>query len=238
MGYKISTIIVEDEPLAREGLISNINEIRFLELVAVCEDALEANNAILEHKPHLMFLDIKMPQISGIEFLSSLSNPPMVVFTTAYPKYALQGYDLNIVDYLVKPYPFNRFLKAINKVKELYDYRNDTKGKNSKYFFAKVENKLERITFEEILYIEGMENYVSIYITTGRCITLMTMKAMEELLPTNMFLRIHNSYIVNVNKIQVIQGNELIVEKKNLPISRKKKAEIVEKLVGRNWKNK
>lgn len=231
---KIKTIIVEDEPLAREGLKSYIREIEFLDLVATCENALEANDAISSQNPDLMFLDIQMPKITGLDFLKSLNNPPLVIFTTAYPNYALQGFELNVIDYLVKPYPFDRFLKAANKAREMHLLKNQqfTTEKIKDYIFLKVDNVLKRINFADILFVEGMENYIAVHTLEGRFITLMTMKNMEESLPSQVFLRVHKTYIISKPKVKGIVGNEIDMGVKKIPFSRSRRNEIIEALVG------
>jgi DNA-binding LytR/AlgR family response regulator len=232
MNRKIKVIIVEDEPLARMGLTGYVEDVEFLELCQVCEDALEANNAIHRHKPDLMFLDIQMPRLTGIDFLKSLSHPPMVIFTTAFPNYALQGFELDVIDYLVKPYPFDRFLKAVNKARDLFLLKTRIYETNSKpdHFFVKAGNKLERVDFNSIRYIEAMENYMVIHTDMGHLVTLLTMKAIEDELPGDAFIRIHKSYIVNKNRVRSIDGNEVIVENKKLPISRQKKQEVLNRI--------
>jgi DNA-binding LytR/AlgR family response regulator len=234
MTDKIKAIIVEDEPLARMGLVEYVENVDFLHLCQICEDALQANNAIHEHRPDLMFLDIQMPRLTGIDFLKSLSNPPMVIFTTAYPNYALQGFELDVIDYLVKPYPFDRFLKAVNKARDLFLLKSASTSKDPAqkpdHFFVKADSKLERVNFNSIAYIEAMENYVVINTDDGRIITLMTMKALEDELPGHTFIRIHKSYIVNKDRIKAIDGNEVVVGNKKLPISRQKKQEILDKI--------
>jgi len=227
----IKTIVVEDEPLAREGLKAYIREIGFLELVASCENALEANTALHTFQPSLMFLDIQMPKITGIDFLKSLVQPPLVIFTTAYPNYALQGFDLDVVDYLVKPYPFDRFLKAVNKAKDILQLKKHSLGQNTDmldHVYVKADSRFERINFEDILYVEGMENYVSIHTRQGRLITMMTMKSMEELLPERRFLRVHKTYIVALEKVTAVDGNQLCIGDKKLPISRQRRNEILD----------
>ncbi len=232
---KIRTIIVEDEPLAREGLKSYIREIDSLELCAVCENALDANEVLKEEKPDLMFLDIQMPKITGIDFLKSLQSPPMVILTTAYPNYALQGFELDVVDYLVKPYPFDRFLKAVNKAKDLYHLKQHPKEYPSTKdaIFLKVDNILKRVILNDIIYIEGMENYVALHTKEGRMITLMTMKSMEETLPSENFLRVHKTYIISKNHVKGIEGNEIDMGKVKIPMSRNRRNEIIDELVGR-----
>ena len=231
---KIKTIIVEDEPLAREGLKSYIREIEFLDLVATCENALEANDAISSQNPDLMFLDIQMPKITGLDFLKSLKKPPLVIFTTAYPNYALQGFELDVIDYLVKPYPFDRFLKAANKAREMHLLKNQqSTSENTKdHIFLKVDNVLKRINFADILYIEGMENYIAIHTNEGRFITLMTMKSIEESLPSQIFIRVHKTFIISKPKVKGIIGNEIDMGVKKIPFSRSRRNEIIETLVG------
>jgi DNA-binding LytR/AlgR family response regulator len=232
---KIKTILVEDEPLAREGLKSYIREIEFLDLVALCENALEANDALASEIPDLMFLDIQMPKITGLDFLKSLNKPPMVIFTTAYPNYALQGFELDVVDYLVKPYPFDRFLKAVNKARELFELKNPSVINAilpKDHFYVKVDNILKRVDFRDIVYIEGMENYVAIHTVNGRLITLMTMKSMEENLPKKDFLRVHKTYIISRAKVQAIIGNEIDMGISKVPLSRVRRSEIISDLTG------
>lgn len=232
---KIRAIIVEDEPLAREGLKSYVREIDSLELCATCENALEANEALKSEKIDLMFLDIQMPKITGIDFLKSLQSPPMVILTTAYPNYALQGFELDVVDYLVKPYPFDRFLKAVNKAKDLFQLRQNPKENptSKEAIFIKVDNVLKRVVLNDIIFIEGMENYVALHTKEGRMITLMTMKSMEENLPAEKFLRVHKTYIISKNQVKGIEGNEIDMGKAKVPMSRNRRNEIIEELVGR-----
>jgi DNA-binding LytR/AlgR family response regulator len=235
---KLRTLVVEDEPLAREGLLAYIRDIEFLELVGVCENALEANKQLHALRPDLMFLDIHMPKLSGIDFLKSLSQPPMVIMTTAYPNFALQGYELNVMDYLVKPYPFDRFLKAVNKALDYHMLKQSPRHSpetieepGAQYVFVKADNKWEKILFEDVHYVEGMENYVAFHTASGRVITLLTMKRVEELLPPKEFIRIHKSYLVALSKIRSVEGNEVLVGTRKLPISRQKRAEVMEALL-------
>jgi DNA-binding LytR/AlgR family response regulator len=229
---KIQTLIVEDEPLAREGLQMYVREIGFLEIKGVCEDALSANKMLSDQSIDLMFLDIQMPKLTGIDFLKSIKNPPMVIMTTAYPNFALQGYELDVIDYLVKPYPFDRFLKAVNKARDFFDLKHKpSETPKEDFFFVKCDYRYEKIQFNDVLYVEGMENYVVIYTAAQKYVTLLRMKNIEETLPSGDFLRIHKSYIVSTRAVTSIDGNEVIVAGKRLPLSREKKAEILEKLV-------
>ncbi len=236
MNRKLRVLIVEDEHLAAEGLKSYVAEIDFLELNAYCENALIANKILAEQSIDLIFLDIQMPKLTGIDFLKSLSKPPMVIFTTAYPNYALQGYELDVIDYLVKPYPFDRFLKAVNKAKDRFVLeQSDTADSYSQfkadYFFVKTDHKLEKVILSDIYFIKAMENYVVIYTSNQKIMSLMTMKSMEEKLAEEQFLRIHKSYIVNIQKIESLEGNFLNVKSHQLPISRQKKQEVLDRII-------
>ena len=235
MTQKIQTIVVEDEPLAREGLLNYIREVDFLHVIKECEDAMEANRILASEKVDLMFLDIQMPKITGIDFLKSLKNPPMVIMTTAYPNFALQGYELDVLDYMVKPFPFDRFLKAANKARDFFELKsrnqNEPVKMDADYFFVKCDYRYEKIHFKDILYIEGMENYIIIWTATQKYVTLLRMKTVEETLPSTDFIRIHKSFIVSTSAISSIDGNEVIVAGKRLPMSREKKSEIMEKVL-------
>lgn len=230
---KMNVIIVEDEPLAREGLQMYVREVDFLDVKAVCEDALQANQALNEHPIDLMFLDIQMPKITGVEWMKSLKTPPLAIMTTAYPNFALQGFELDVVDYLVKPFPFDRFLKAVNKAHELFELRQkaSTQSAREDFFFVKCDSRFEKIHFRDVQFVEGMENYVVIHTQNQKYVTLLRMKALEETLPAADFIRIHKSYIASVKSISAIDGNDVLVGGKRLPISRERKTEILERLV-------
>jgi DNA-binding LytR/AlgR family response regulator len=234
MKTNIQTIIVEDEPLAREGLLNYIKEVDFITVKKVCEDALDANKVLASEKIDLMFLDVQMPKITGIDFLKSLKHPPIVIMTTAYPNFALQGYELDVLDYLVKPFPFDRFFKAANKAREYFELKHkgpEAQSSKEDYFFVKCDYRYEKIHFKDILYIEGMENYVVIHTLSQKFVTLLRMKTVEETLPASDFIRIHKSFIVSVRAISSIDGNDVIVSGKRLPISREKKSEILERVL-------
>lgn len=232
----INTIIVDDEPLALEILEAHIANVPELNLVAKCSNAIEANKALQENDVDLMFSDIQMPQLSGIEFLRSLSNPPMVIFTTAYPEYAVEGFNLEALDYLLKPISFERFFKAANKAIEKYKAENGgdinaNSDSSEDYFFVKSDKKLVKTFYRDILYIEGLKDYVIIRTETGRVITLQTMKSLEAKLPSDMFQRIHRSYILNLTKIQALEGNMVeLMEKgqaKLIPIGKNYRDDLV-----------
>lgn len=231
----IKAIIVDDEPLALDVLETYIEKMPELVLVAKCENAIEANEALKNNDIDLMFLDIQMPQITGVEFLKSLNNPPAVIFTTAYPDYAVEGFELNAVDYLLKPISLDRFMKAVNKVSEKIGKKSHDNGNTVEmegdFFFVKADKKLIKVDFDDIVYIEGLKDYVIIRQETGRVITLQTMKSLEAKLPESTFKRVHRSYIVNINKINAVVGNMLeVTEKgqtKHIPIGKNYREELL-----------
>jgi DNA-binding LytR/AlgR family response regulator len=187
---------------------------------------LEANEALKNYSIDLMFLDIQMPQLTGIDFVKTLAKPPLIVFTTAYSNYAIQGFELNALDYLLKPISLDRFMKSVNKaVEQLGLLKKEESGhqgghsvsENQDFFFVKADKKLVKVNFDDIIYIEGLKDYVIIRLVSGRVITLQTMKSLEDKLPSPTFRRIHRSYIVAMSKIMAIEGNMVEVMEKNLP---------------------
>jgi DNA-binding LytR/AlgR family response regulator len=225
---KIKCIITDDEPVARKGLQGYIEKIDFLELVAVCEDAIQLNSVLKEKAVDLVFLDIEMPYVSGIEFLANATLPPAVIFTTAYEKYAIKGYELDVLDYLLKPISFDRFLKAANKA---FDHFKTIQSEGHSHFFIKAENKLQKINFSEILFVEAMENYMAIYTPEKKILANITLKSLLEILPPASFIQPHKSYIVSIDSIQSIEGNILHVGKYQVPMSKYQKEEVMEKIV-------
>ncbi|HYE54408.1 MAG TPA: LytTR family DNA-binding domain-containing protein [Chitinophagaceae bacterium] len=227
---KIRCIVTDDEPMARKGLQGYIARIDFLELVAVCENAMELNTMLKQQPADLLFLDIEMPYVTGIDLLKSLPAPPKVIFTTAYDKYAIQGFELEVLDYLLKPISFERFLKAANKAYEHLS-RNVHAQTEQDHLFVKADNKLEKVRFDEILFIEAMENYIGIYTEEKKIITHSTLKALQEKLPQQRFIQPHKSYLVAINKINSIEGNILHIGHYQVPISKYQKEEVLEKIV-------
>jgi|SRR6186713_363271 len=226
----IRCVITDDEPFARKGLQGYIEQIDFLDLKGVCENAVELNSLLKKENIDLLFLDIEMPYVTGIDFLRNISNPPKVIFTTAYEKYALQGFELEVMDYLLKPISFERFLKAANKA---FDYFRAQQGPapGQDYIFVKADGKLEKIHFADILFAEGLENYVAIYTHEKKVITHLTLKMLQETLPAGSFIQPHKSYIVAIEKIGSIEGNILHVRNYQVPISKYQKEEVMEKIV-------
>lgn len=229
----LKSIIVEDEPLARDGLKDYVAQVPFLQLTHVCEDALQANQVLANEPVDLMFLDIHMPRLTGIDFLKSLKTAPIVILTTAYPNFALQGYELDVLDYLVKPFPFERFLKAVNKARDFHQLtqKGAPVASESDYIFIKCDYRYEKVRFRDILYVEGMENYVTIHTSGQKFMTLLRMKTVEESLPALDFMRIHKSFIVSISAIQAIEGNDVVVAGQRLPISRDRKAALLERVL-------
>ena len=231
----INCIIIDDEPLARKGLKEYITDVDFLHLTGEFDNAVKATELISKGNVQLLFLDIQMPRITGLEFFKSLHHAPPVIFTTAYPQYALDGFDLNALDYLVKPISFDRFFKAALKAKEYYEVRQHNeegvKEKKEDYFFIKADNKLVKILFDEILFIEALQNYVTIHTVDKKFITYLTFKSVEEYLASDRFIKTHKSYIVSASKIDSIEGNEIRIGNHHIPISRNEKEEVMEKLL-------
>ncbi len=225
----VNVIIVDDEPLAQDVLETYISKFPELNLVRKCSNALEANEVLKHEDVDLMFLDIQMPQLTGIDFLKTLNKPPLVIFTTAYPNYALEGFELNALDYLLKPISLERFIKAVNKAIEQVELlkkdkvapviaKTSTEGETEvDYIFVKADKKLVKVNYNDIIYIEGLKDYVIIRMEAQRVITLQTMKSLEDKLPSSRFKRIHRSYIINVAKINAIVGNMVEVMEKNVP---------------------
>jgi two-component system LytT family response regulator len=224
----ISCIITDDEPFARKGLQGYIEKIGFLDLKGVCEDALQLSNLLQQQPVDLLFLDIQMPHITGIEFIKALSNPPKVIFTTAFEQYALQGFELDVIDYLLKPISYERFLKAAWKARDFFALR-DVKSSSPlvPYMFAKANGRMEKINFDEILYIEGMENYVAIYFDNKKLIVHTTIKGLLEKLPPGQFIQTHKSYVVAINKVESIEGNTIHIKKNQVPVSKYLREEVL-----------
>ena len=236
----INCVIIDDEPLAREGLASYVREVDFLNLSGVCENPLELLPLIDRQAADLIFLDIQMPKMNGIEFLKILQKPPMVIITTAYPSYALEGFQLNVLDYLLKPITFERFFKAATKARDYYKLlTGDPAKQDEDYFFIKCGSKYEKVFFEDVLYVEGMQNYVTIYSTRGKYITMLSLKSLEEKLADTAFIRIHKSFIASITKIDGIEGNELFIQNNRIPISRNYREQVIERVISKRlWDKK
>jgi DNA-binding LytR/AlgR family response regulator len=217
MRYKC--IIIEDEPLAQNILKKYIADHPSLELVATCSDALEAQTILAHQNIQLLFLDINLPKLSGINFIKTLIHPPLVIFTTAYPEFAVEGFELNAVDYLLKPFSFERFLKAVNKVIEKLNApaQHYTAGSSS-FIFLKADKKNHKVDLETIHYIEAIGDYMKVITDAGQLVVNETMKKMQEELPASHFIRVHKSFIISRSKIRFIEGNYVQVAEKSIPI--------------------
>lgn len=232
----INCIIIDDEPLARNGLKEYIADIDFLNLLGEFGNALAATEMIGSGNVQLIFLDIQMPKITGLDFFKTLKDPPAVIFTTAYPQYALDGFEVNAVDYLVKPISFERFLKATLKAKDFFESRQSAKaeamsGNTEEYFFIKADNKLVKILYDDVLFVEALQNYVTIHTAEKKHISYLTFKSVEDYLPANRFIKVHKSYIIAAAKVESIDGNEIRLGQHRIPISRSLKDEVIDKLV-------
>jgi two-component system LytT family response regulator len=227
----ISCLIVDDEPIARSGMLEYIEQVEFLHAVASCKNAVEASTALENHHVDLVFLDIQMPKITGIDFLKNLQNPPLVVITTAFPEYAIEGYELNILDYLLKPISFERFFKAAVKAQSYLNFRikHDVTATDT-YFFIKSNQKLEKIFIADILYIEALSNYVILHTKNKKHIVYMSFKGIESQLPDNLFLKIHKSFIVALNAIQTIDSNEVVLADHVLPMSKSFRSSVMDRV--------
>jgi len=228
---KITCIITDDEPFARKGLQGYVEKVGFLELKGVCEDALQLSELLRQEPVDLLFLDIQMPHLTGIEFVKALSNPPKVIFTTAYEQYALQGFELDVLDYLLKPISYERFFKATWKAHDYFASKAEKSNSTVPYMFAKANGKLEKISFDEILFIEGMENYAAVHLINKKLIIHTTFKALIEKLPAGRFVQTHKSYIAAIDKVESIEGNILHIHKHQVPVSKYLRDVVMEQIV-------
>src|SRR5215217_1083609 len=235
----LNCIIIDDEPLARKGLREYISDVDFLNLAGEFDTPLKAAALCNTQAVQVIFLDIQMPKLSGMDFLKSLPQPPPVIFTTAYPQFALDGFELNALDYLVKPISFERFLKAALKAKAWHEVRQQNKAIEhstiADHFFIKEDAKLTKLFFDDILFVEALQNYVAIHTTNKKHITYLTFSAVEAYLPPEQFIKTHKSYIISIAKVDSIEGNELRIQQHSIPISRNLKESVLEKLLGNRF---
>jgi len=215
----MSCLVVDDERLVRELLEDNIRQIPYLRLAGSCKNALEAAEFLQREQVDLIFLDIRMPRLTGLQFLQSLSSPPLVILVTAYEQYALEGFNLNVVDYLLKPFAFERFLKACNRAYELFRLTKDEVG-GPEEFFVHVEYTLVKIVVADILYVEGVKDYIKIHLVSSPkpVLTRMSMKGIEEKLPALAFVRTHKSYLVAVRRITAIKRDFVCMGTIEVPV--------------------
>lgn len=227
-------LVVDDESFAIEGVVNLIRKINFLELTGTCSSAMDASVFLREHEVDLMFLDINMPDLTGLEFLESIENPPLTIFTTAYSEYAMDGFRLNVVDYLLKPYSFQRFFQATQKALELYMSRLSVHTNEEEVpsdMYIRQGDSFVKIIWDEILYVEGMQNYLKLQFRDKHYIIHQTMSSLEEMLPRDSFFRIHKSYLVNVAHIELISGGRVFVNGKDLPLSKHRREDLFNTVV-------
>ena len=236
-------VIIDDEPLAIDVIESYIKQIGGLEIVAKCTNPLDAITLLNKHKIDLVFLDIEMPNLTGIDLVRAINNIPQFIFTTAYPEYAIEGFNLNATDYLVKPIPFHRFLTAISRAKEKYEFEQNkqinvtsagiiTTNPVDDFIFVKSEYEKIKININTIKYIQGLKDYIKIYSTSSNkaILTLSSFKDIMEKLPSSQFIRVHRSYIVNVGFIDALQKTKVVMDKIRIPIGETYKDEVMERL--------
>ena len=231
---KLKCIIIDDEPIARKVLQEFIEEIDYLELTGQAENPLKATSLLQGNDVDIIFLDINMPKINGIEFLKSSKLNSAIIITTAYPLYAVEAYGLDVLDYLVKPISFERFLKACNKVKDLKGQKNlmpVQPKKSNDHFFIKCENQIEKVFYDDLLYAEALMNYTMLYTNSNKMMVYITIKGLEDQLPAEKFIRVHKSFIVNVNKIRSIEGNILDIGNEKITISQNLKDKVIGEVV-------
>ena len=221
---EIKAIIIDDEPLAQNVIQQYAQKLSTLNIIATCNDAICGHEKLQEAQVDLIFLDINMPKLSGISFLKTLKNPPLVIFTTAYSEYALEGFELNAVDYLKKPFSFERFCQAFFKAEELLQLKISAKNADTKkkikndFLFVKSNKKTYKIAFQDILYIEGLGDYIQIHMDNQKIVTNLSMKKILSLLPRNQFYRIHKSFIISLDKIDLVEGNMVKINTQKLPV--------------------
>lgn len=218
---KLNCIIADDEPVARKIIREFTAQIPYLELKGEFENAMKADSFLKQGNTDIIFLDIQMPKISGIDWLKTATVKPMVILTTAFPDYALEGYELDIIDYLLKPIRYERFLKAVEKAKDYSSFKSPaSQAVSQDCLFVRTDKRIEKIRPDEILYIESIGNYVKIVTSTKSLLVYMTLKGIHEQLASNQFIKIHQSFLVNFSKVSAIEGQDVNVEGKLLPLSR------------------
>ena len=236
----LSCIVVDDEPLAREILEKYISDCPMLDNRASCANAFEAIEILEQGSIQLVFLDINMPKLSGISMIRTLEDPPEIIFTTAYPEYAVEGFELDAVDFLVKPFSFERFMKAVNKVSKRYEFRgqktNGLSSDESTYLMAKSNGKIYRLHLDEVLLLEAFGDYVRIHTRTGIITTHDTLKNLGKSLPAEGFMRVHRSYIIALDRIRFLEGNRLRVGEHDIPLGQSYREHLLQYLQGKSNK--
>lgn len=227
---RLNCLIVDDEPLALELIQSYVERIPFLNLIASCSNAIEATEVVKNNTIDLAFLDIQMPGVSGLELAKVMDSKTLIVFTTAFDNYAIDGYKVNAIEYLLKPFTFEEFYNSANKAHLIFEERHNANASENQFLFVKTEYRIQRIDINSILYIEGLKDYVKIYIQHENkpILSLMSLKSVVENLPSNKFMRVHRSFIVNLTKVQTIERSRIVFGNVYVPISDNYKAEFWE----------
>jgi DNA-binding LytR/AlgR family response regulator len=231
---KLKCIIIDDEPIARKILQEFVEEIDYLELIGEAENPLKAMPLLNDNDVDIIFLDINMPKIKGIDFLKNLKTNASIIMTTAYPEYAVEAFGLDVLDYLVKPISFDRFLKACNKAKEIRELKKTTHfqpAKANDHFFIKCDSQIEKVFYNDLVYAEAMLNYVMLYTSAKKMMVYVTIKNLEEQLPSDTFIKVHKSFIVNINKIKSIEGNILDIGNEKITISQSLREKVIAEIV-------
>lgn len=237
---QLRCILVDDEPVARKGMEEELREIGFVELVGVAENAYQAMDLVAALRPDLILLDIQMPGLNGLDLIRSLRQPPMVIITTAYSEYALKGYELDVMDFLIKPIDFNRLLKACCKAQEFHALRQQVAGSGlprasanlaDTYFFVKSNGKYEKILFKELLFIQAADNYVVLHTSGKKLMVYDTLKNMGSLLPAADFMKVHKSFIVSLDKVSAVESSTLKIGQTRIPVSRDLKESVLQRVV-------
>lgn len=229
---KLRCVVIDDEPIARKGMEEYVADVPYLSHVGSFESAADAKVYLSDYPVDLMLLDIRMPKQSGIDFLKELHEPPLVIFTTAYPQHALESYELNVIDYLVKPISPDRFKKATQKVFDYYLLKHPQSTPD--YFFIKCNHQLEKVAFTEVLFVEAMQNYCIIHTPARKLICYITLTAMLEKLPADRFMKVHKSYVVALDRVSRLTGTSLLIELHTIPISRTLKNEVTARIANRH----
>jgi DNA-binding LytR/AlgR family response regulator len=231
---KLKCVIIDDEPIARKVMQEFIEEIDFLELTGQAENPLKAMSLLNDNDVDVIFLDINMPKINGLDFLKNSKTQAMIIMTTAYAEYAVESYGLDVLDYLVKPIAFERFLKACNKAKEIEKVRKTALLKADKkddHFFIKCNNQIEKVFYDDLIYAEAMLNYVMLYTNLKKMMVYITIKNLEEQLPAEIFIKVHKSFIVNINKVKSIEGSILNIGNEKITISQNLREKVITEIV-------
>ncbi|MDH6303971.1 DNA-binding LytR/AlgR family response regulator [Parabacteroides sp. PF5-5] len=238
--HPLRCLVVDDESFAIEGILNYIQKLDFLEATATCSSALEATNVLKETEIDLMFLDINMPELTGVEFLESLDKAPLTIITTAYSEYALEGFRLNVVDYLLKPIGFQRFFQATQKALEMYrsNHMLKNEGNTASEMYIKQNDSFVKIVWEDILFVESMQNYLKLHFKDKQYVIHQTMASLEEILPKDAFFRIHKSYLVNISHIDMVSGGRVFVGDIELPLSKHRKEELFNSVISQKLINK